>query len=225
LERVYALDFRLRPEGKNAPLATEFRYYVQYLKDRASLWERQALVKTRFLVGDIQFGATVVETLRRFTFQSELPRSWKKDTIAMRKRMAVERSKRDQRSDLKVGVGGLVDLEFLVQSMQLRYGRQVADLAQSNTFEAVAVLAAAGFLKKKTAARITDHLAFMRILEASIKLNSEVQDFVLPQEPDRLQLIAASVNLNSPKRLSAFVKKIKKDNRTLLMSTLKTLPR
>lgn len=225
LERVYTLDFRLRPEGKNAPLASEFGYYGQYLKDRASLWERQALVKTRFLVGDIQFGATVVEALRRYTFHSELPRSWKKDTIAMRKRMAVERSKRDQRSDLKVGVGGLVDLEFLVQSMQLRYGRQAADLAQSNTFEAIAVLGAAGFLKEKTAARITDHLAFMRILEASIKLNSEVQDFVLPEEPDRVQLIAASVNLNSPKRLSAFVKKIKKDNRTLLMSTLKTLPR
>ncbi len=225
LERVYTLDFRLRPEGRNAPLAAEFEYYVQYLRDRASLWERQALVKTRFLVGDTQFGATVVETLRQFTYKSELPSSWKKDTVAMRKRMAVERSKRDPRSDLKVGFGGLVDLEFLVQSMQLRFGRQVAEVMQPNTFEAAAVLAAAGFLKKKAAMKLKDHLSFMRTLEASIRLNSELQDFVLPDEPDRLQLIAASMRLNSAKRLRIFVQKIRKENRTLLTTTLKSLPR
>ena len=225
LERVYALDFRLRPEGKNAPLAADFTYYVQYLKDRASLWERQALIKTRFLVGDAQFGASVIETLRHFTYRTELPRTWKKDTVSMRMRMAVERSKRDRRSDLKVGVGGLVDLEFLVQSMQLRYGREVDALMQSNSFEAVAGLASAGFLKKKNAARIMRNLCFMRKLEASIRLNSEVQDFVLPAELARLQLIAASLQLGSPKRLLAFVQRIRKQNRELLMTILKTLPR
>jgi len=225
LERVYALDFRLRPEGKNAPLATEFRYYVQYLNDRASLWERQALVKTRFLAGDAEFGASVVETLREFTYKSELPPSWKKDTAAMRKRMSVERSKRDQRSDLKVGVGGLVDLEFLVQAMQLQYGRQVAEVMEPNTFEATAGLSAAGFLKKTTGTRITDNLQFMRKLEASIRLNSDVQDFVLPAEPDRLQLIAASMQLNSPKRLWTILQKVRKGNRKLFVTTIKTLPR
>ena len=225
LERVYAVDFRLRPEGKNAPLATEIEYYAQYLKDRASLWERQALVKTRFLAGDKDFGASTVEILRQFTCKTELPASWKNDIAAMRTRMAVERSKHDPRADLKVGAGGLVDLEFLVQATQLRFGRQLPEAMQSNTFEAVAALAAAGFLKKKMAARVTENLGFMRKLEACIRLNSEVQDFVLPAEPDRLQVIAASMNLRSTQQLQASVQNIKKENRTLFMTTLKSLPR
>lgn len=225
LERVYALDFRLRPEGRNAPLAAEFSYYVQYLKDRASLWERQALIRTRFLVGDAQFGASVIESLRQYTYGSELPRSWKKDIAAMRKRMGDERSKGDQRVDLKVGIGGLVDLEFLVQSMQLRYGRHAAELMKPNTFEAVAVLAGAGLLKKRKAARIMDNLSSMRRLEASIRLNSELQDLILPEDPDRLQLISASMQLNSPKRLRIFVRKLRQENRQLLMTILKSLPR
>ena len=225
LERVYAVDFRLRPEGKNAPLAAEFDYYVEYLKDRASLWERQALVKTRFLAGDAQFGASVVEILQQFTYGTELPRSWKKDIGAMRKRMGAERSKGDQRSDLKVGIGGLVDLEFLVQSMQLRYGGQSAELMNPNSFEAVAALAAAGFLKQKKAARIALNLSFMRRLEASIRLNAEAQHFVLPAGPDRLQLIAASVQLHSPKQLRNLVRRIRKENRALLTNILKSLPR
>jgi glutamate-ammonia-ligase adenylyltransferase len=225
LERVYVVDFRLRPEGKNAPLATEVRYYTQYLIDRASLWERQALVKTRFLAGDGEFGASTVESFRQFVYETELPGTWKKDIAAMRTRMAVERSKRNPRADLKVGVGGLVDLEFLVQSMQLRFGRQVIGAVQTNTFEAVAVLAGAGFLKKKLASRITENLSFMRKLEASIRLNAESQEFVLPAEPDRLQVVAASMELRSPQQLRASVQKVKKENRILFLSTLKSLPR
>ena len=225
LENVYRLDFRLRPEGKNAPLATEFRYYTEYLRSRASLWERQALVKARLLVGEREFGESALESLRDFAYKTPLPPSWKKDTVAMRKRMAVERSRHDPQSDLKVGVGGLVDLEFLAQSMQLRFGRQVAEAMQPNTFEVVAVLAAAGILKKRVAEKITGNLSSMRQLETFIRLNSEAQDFVLPTEAERLQLIAAAMHLGSPRRLRSSVQRLRKENRKLMMAMLKSIPR
>jgi glutamate-ammonia-ligase adenylyltransferase len=225
LEGVYVVDFRLRPEGRNAPLATEVNYYHQYLSDRASLWERQALLKTRFLAGDREFGTATVGTFRQFICTTNLPASWKREIAAMRKRMAVERSKRNSKADLKVGVGGLVDLEFLVQSMQLRFGRQLAEAMQTNTFDMISILGAAGFLKKKVALRIADNLSFMRALEASIRLNAETQDFVLPAEPARLRLIAASMQLNSVHELKASVQKVRTENRSLFVSMLKSLPR
>ena len=225
LERVYAIDFRLRPEGKNAPLATEFGYYSGYLTNRASLWERQALIRARFLAGDEAFGRRVLKTLRHYAFRSGLPPGGKKEIRTMRQRMAEERSKRTPLADLKVGVGGLVDLEFLVQSLQLRFGGEVEDTMCQNTFEAVEILAGSAKLRKPVAAKIVSHLEWMRRLELAIRLNSETQDFVLPGEPDRLQPIAATMGLSSSKRLLDVAMKIRKENRSLFLKTLASIPR
>jgi glutamine synthetase adenylyltransferase len=86
------------------------------------------------------------------------------------------------------------------------------------------VLGSAGFLKKKMASRIEENLGFMRKLETFVRINSEMQDFILPAEPDRLQLIAASMHFNSARRLRASVQKVKKENRKLFLAQLKSLP-
>jgi glutamine synthetase adenylyltransferase len=96
---------------------------------------------------------------------------------------------------------------------------------QPNTFEVVAVLAAAGILKKRVAEKITGNLSSMRQLETFIRLNSEAQDFVLPTEAERLQLIAAAMHLGSPRRLRSSVQRLRKENRKLMMAMLKSIPR
>lgn len=225
LEGIYALDFRLRPEGKNAPLATDFSYYFGYLTDRASLWERQALVRARFLAGEEQFGRRVLETLQQYAFKAALPSGWKNEIRTMRRRMAEERSRRAPQTDLKVGTGGLVDLEFLVQSFQLRFAGQVDEARCQNTFEAIEVLAASGILRKPVAGKILSHLEWMRMLELAVRLNSETQEFVLPGEPDRLQLVAATMGVGPLKRLRDISKKVRKENRIHFMETLSSIPR
>lgn len=225
LEGAYSVDFRLRPEGKNAPLATEFGYYMEYLRTRASLWERQSLVKARIIVGVGDFADDVLSQLVHFAYRTPLPGEWRKQILDMRQRMASERAKAGQQLDLKLGKGGLVDLEFLVQAIQLRHGADRAELIQPNTFEAVASALKLRVAGKQTIANVSRNLDYLRRLEASIRLNTESKDFVLPSESDRLQAIAAMMSDGSVKRLKATLRRITTENRKLFNLVMKSLPR
>ena len=225
LDQVYQVDFRLRPEGKNAPLATEFHYYKDYFAGRASLWERQSLVKARFVAGDADFGREVMDHVMLTAYGSPLPKEWKKEILSMRGRMVKERSRQNVDEDLKVGVGGLVDLEFLVQSVQLRYGSEFRWLIRSGTFEAVASLVGRNVLGQSDVRKIGRNLEFLRRLEACIRMNSETADFVLPAEKERLQAVVAAMGNAS---LGAFRKGLlqtRKANRKLLTTTVRSIPK
>jgi len=225
LDHVYQVDFRLRPEGKNAPLATEFGYYKDYFTDRASLWERQSLVKARFVAGDADFGREVMDHVVSSAYGSPLPKEWKKEILSMRGRMVKERSKQDDGEDLKVGVGGLVDLEFLVQTVQLRYGSKFTWLIRSSTFEAVASLLGKKVLRQSDVRKIGKNLEYLRRLEACIRMNSETADFVLPAEKEKLQAVVAAMGNAS---LGAFRKGLlqtRKANRKLLSTTVRSIPK
>ena len=115
LNAVYEIDFRLRPEGKSSPLATEYEYYKRYLTNRASFWERQSLIKARVIVGDKTLATDVALHLEEFVFNAPLAKNWNKDILTMRQRMVREHARKDKNVDLKAGGGGLADLEFLVQ--------------------------------------------------------------------------------------------------------------
>lgn len=225
LDQVYQVDFRLRPEGKNAPLATEFEYYKDYFTGRASLWERQSLVKARFVAGNADFGREVMDHIVSTAYRSSLPKEWKKEILSMRGRMVKERSRQNDGEDLKVGVGGLVDLEFLVQTVQLRYGREFKWLIRSSTFEAVASLVGRNLLRQSDVKKIEKNLEYLRRLEACIRMNSETADFVLPAEKERLQAVVAAMGNAS---LGAFRKALlqtRKANRKLFTTTVRSIPK
>lgn len=224
LEHVYEADFRLRPEGKNAPLATEFEYYKEYLDKRASLWERQSLVKARFVAGDPSFGAEVMSHIAHSAFEQPLPKGWKKEILLMRKRMENERSRSGNAVNLKVGGGGLVDLEFLVQILQLRHGRSAVELRKSNTFESTESLGLKKIVSKPDVIRIQRNLEFLRRLEAYIRMNSDSNDFLLPNEPDQLQAVVAATGSASSSRLRIAIQSVRKANRTLLNTNVRSLP-
>lgn len=223
LEQVYKVDFRLRPEGKSAPLATEFSYYKEYLRVRASFWERQSLVKARLIAGDGDFMREAMEHVAYVTYHSPLPRHWTREILAMRQRMVRERSKRGADVDLKVGIGGLADLEFLVQALQLRFGAGSAELVQMNTFEAVSALKGRRVLKNREVTKIGKNLEFLRRLEACVRINSETTDFVLPTEKDQLQAVVAAMGASSPKAFRRNLQQTKRENRRLFNTVLKTL--
>jgi glutamate-ammonia-ligase adenylyltransferase len=114
---LYTVDFRLRPEGKNAPLAVELGYLRSYLKERAEPWERMALTRCRIVWGDRPLGSRVIRTVRALA-QGPIPRAYSY-LLAMRNSMERQRV-RGSEVDLKVSAGGIADVEFFAQAMALR---------------------------------------------------------------------------------------------------------
>lgn len=123
--KLYDVDARLRPEGRNAPLVADFSAYVDYLARRASLWERQSLTRLRYITGDPSLGERVTEQIRIFVFGTPLPAGWIAETVAMRRRTETRsRVGGGTFIDFKLGAGGMMDIEFLLQMLQLYSGRE-----------------------------------------------------------------------------------------------------
>jgi [glutamine synthetase] adenylyltransferase / [glutamine synthetase]-adenylyl-L-tyrosine phosphorylase len=214
---VYDIDLRLRPEGKNAPLATEFSYYEKYLAGRAELWEKQALLKSRIIFDGGGLGRKF-ETLRNSVLANVGTQTeWPRQMLAMRSKMERERgSETARQKDLKIVRGGLVDLEFLIQAAQLKYYSADKAMRAANSFDAIEYLSTMTLLGKKQAKVLIRNYEFLRTLELSIRLNSESNQFVLPEDKVLLQALAASVDERSGKDLRERITKSRKENRSLM---------
>ena len=124
--KLYDIDARLRPEGRNAPLAVAAKQYLEYLQQRASLWERQSLTRARVISGDEDFSSSVMESMRESIYRSPLPDGWAKEIFSMRRKTeSRSRTSASEFFNIKLGAGGLMDVEFAIQALQL-YSREKA---------------------------------------------------------------------------------------------------
>ncbi|MBI4427700.1 MAG: hypothetical protein HY562_01125 [Ignavibacteriales bacterium] len=219
---IYDIDFRLRPEGRNAPLATEIEYYDSYLMTRASLWEKQSLLKARVLAGDPEVGSRLNALIERHLW-GRLPAGWAKEIIRMRKKMERERMKDPKRQELKLGRGGSTDIEFLVQALQLNAGRKAASIRSPNTFELLRLIRKRTILTRSKTIAMQSNYIYLRTLEMMIRLNSAGTSFELPRERILLKAISATMEERSIMDLKIRLGKIRKENRNLFQKTLKSL--
>lgn len=216
---TYEADFRLRPEGKNAPLATEIGYYEEYLSKRASLWERQSLTKGRYLFGDAILGDRFRRLVDTRVYEASLPEQWLNSVREMRGKMEEERS--SHRTDLKVGKGGLVDLEFALQMLQLRFGKGSDSMKATNSFEVLRAAATEKILSRPEAAMLKQNLLLMRTLETLLRLNIEKPVFALPEVDSGMQFLAGFLGLKSVRHLKEKVRSLQRQNRRLFERALK----
>ncbi len=212
------VDFRLRPEGRNAPLGAEFRYLKEYFSGRASLWEVQSLVKARLVGGEKALGRRVLEFLRSRISEFAAPRGWVDDILGMRQRMMTERAAKAQNHDLKLGEGGLVDLEFAVQMLQLRYGADDEDFLVPNSFDAVRNLHQRGYLDSQEWKTITRNTVLLRILETLIRLNGPQGGSTMPTEGPLLEVLARGSGHRDVSSLQSSLLQVRQENSSLLVS-------
>ncbi len=163
--RLYQIDMRLRPTGKSGSLVLplcEFRRYFAAGSDQeqggAQLWERQALTRVRVVHGDADFGAEVMAAVAEAACALPWRPELADEIVAMRERLESSRGPRD----LKRGPGGVVDVEFLVQLFQLKYGREQPELRKPNTWEALEALRSAGLLSEEEHVALRDGYDFLR---------------------------------------------------------------
>lgn len=170
---AFPVDLRLRPGSKGSGFASSLAAAEHYYTEYGDLWERQTLTRSRLILGDRALGRRVRGLLRRVVYGAPLPRAQVKEIADVRRRMEVELGRETPgRRHVKFGVGGLVDVEFLVQTLQLVHGARQPEVRAPGTLAALAGLDRAGAIEGQTAADLADHYRFLRRVSAALRLLS-----------------------------------------------------
>jgi glutamate-ammonia-ligase adenylyltransferase len=207
--RLYAVDMRLRPTGKSGSLVlplAEFRRYfdpqlgpMAHQEAAAQLWERQALTRARVVFGDEGFAAEVRAEVNNAAYG--LP--WRPDfadaILTMRERLEASRGGRD----LKRGLGGLVDVEFAVQLLQLKYGRQRGALRTANIWQALGALRAEGLLEVEQYDRLRAAYDFLLRAVSRLRIVQNRSVDELPDDPSEVAKLARRLGFDSACRFQA----------------------
>ena len=139
--RAWEIDARLRPEGENGQLARSLEGYQRYYAERGQLWERQALLKRRFVAGDPELGQQFLQLADKWCYQPDFGDAEVDEIRTMKRRIEAERLGTGSKArDVKLGAGGLSDIEFTVQLMQLQYGFGRTSIRDNRTLPALAGL-------------------------------------------------------------------------------------
>jgi glutamate-ammonia-ligase adenylyltransferase len=185
--RLYQVDMRLRPTGKSGSLViplTEFRRY--YEEGGAQLWERQALTRARIVYGDADFSPEVMAAVAEGAYGLAWRPELADEVRGMRERLEASRSERD----VKRGFGGIVDVEFLVQLFQLKYGRELPAVRSPNTWESLEALRTTGLLAEEEYRALRDGYDFLRNVESRLRIVHNYSLDELPENADDLEKLA-----------------------------------
>jgi glutamate-ammonia-ligase adenylyltransferase len=193
--RLYEIDMRLRPTGKSGSLVLPLEAFRRYFAPGgpAQLWERQALTRARAVFGDAAFGAEAEAAAAEGAFALEWQPCLADEVLAMRKRLESSRGERD----LKRGFGGLVDVEFLVQLFQLRYGRERPEVRTANTCEALDALLAAGLLDREEHETLRSGYDFLLRVQSRLRIVHNRSLDEAPGEPAEVEKLARRLGIEA----------------------------
>jgi glutamate-ammonia-ligase adenylyltransferase len=167
---LWTVDANLRPEGKNGPLVRTVASHQQYYEKWAKTWEFQALLKARTVAGDPALGQAYLEAVQPLVWQASSRDHFVEDVQAMRRRVEAHVPPGEVRRQLKLGPGGLRDVEFSVQLLQLVHGRADETLRSGTTLEALDALSQGGYVGRDDAAVLDGAYRLLRVLEHRIQL-------------------------------------------------------
>ncbi len=171
--KVYDVDARLRPEGGNSPLAVSLEEYRRYLDNRASSWERLALMRARYVAGEKRLGAEVSDTIRSFVYRAPLTKREIDRIFEIRATMIEESRKRHPGAvNVKSGAGGLTDIDFMAQTYSAHYGAAYETLRKRETPAILDALAGEKLLAPNDAASLKELYAFLCDVEKTLRIGS-----------------------------------------------------
>jgi len=197
---IWPVDPALRPEGRAGPLVRTLASHLAYYRTWAKTWEFQALLKARPVAGDSELGAAYVAAIRPLIWSAADRDGFVDDVRAMRRR--VEQHIRPAEADrqLKLGPGGLRDVEFAVQLLQLVHGRTDESLRSGATLTALAALTEGGYVGRADGAVLDEAYRFLRTLEHRLQLERLRRIHVLPRSDEDLWRLGRSLGMREPVR-------------------------
>lgn len=194
---IWPVDANLRPEGRNGPLVRTLASHLAYYQRWAKTWEFQALLKARAVAGDETLGAEYIDAIAPLVWQAAERENFVADVQKMRRRVVDNIPAAQVDRELKLGPGGLRDVEFAVQLLQLVHGRSDATLHSGSTLDALHALAAGGYVGRADAAQLHDAYRFLRSMEHRIQLYRLRRTHLVPEDEADLRRLGRSMGLRT----------------------------
>lgn len=199
---AYKVDTQLRPSGNQGPLVSTLDAYADYQRNLAQIWEKQALLKARFACGDAPFGKGLAEQFHQFIFSTDFPPYLDQEIHRMRMRMEKEIAQETpRRLHYKLGKGGLADIEFAVQYLQLKMGKIFENIVVGNTLEALERMGDREILKKGEFDVFKSAYLFYRLLEMRMEVAFDLKGGYLDPKSDLLENLADTMGEPSQQSL------------------------
>jgi len=208
--RAYRIDTNLRPEGRNGPLVRSLEGYIEYYKKWAQPWEHQALIKARASAGHMAIAEKLVGETRALVYPNSISVQQVtairkiKERIESHAARAALGGAREGTSDVKLGAGGIRDIEFTVQLLQLVHGGSDQSLRAPATLEAITALLTGGYLAEEDGAGFSVAYRWLRAVEHRLQLWQERKEVAIPIDDDRRAALAGSMGFRDTPVESAF---------------------
>ena len=191
LGAAYRVDLRLRPEGQRGAMVVGVDSALAYYEARGRTWERQAFIKARPVAGDLVLGRHFLERMAPWIYRRYLTRADISGIQALKRR--IERRNRREGGaarDVKTGHGGIRDVEFAIQFLQLLNGADLPQLRTGNTLEAIGQLERVGCLSSQERSLLTENYVFLRRIEHHLQIMFDLQTHVMPEGAVELRKLA-----------------------------------
>ncbi|WP_051392768.1 bifunctional [glutamine synthetase] adenylyltransferase/[glutamine synthetase]-adenylyl-L-tyrosine phosphorylase [Glycomyces arizonensis] len=187
---TWPVDAALRPEGRHGALVRTVDSYLSYLREWARTWEFQALLKARPAAGDLGLGLDWLAAVQPLIWGAANRPGVVEDIRDMRRKVEDSVPRAERRYEIKLGPGGLRDIEFAVQLLQLVHGRGDPALRVRSTLEALEVLVAGGYLARRDGDELTDTYVFLRTVEHRLQLQRLLRTHRVPEGGEALHQLA-----------------------------------
>ena len=205
LGAVYRVDLRLRPQGKQGAAVISQESVMRYYDILGRTWERQAFLKVRPVAGDLDFGQEFLVGLEPWIYRRNLSRTDIIGIKALKRRIETRchREGHDAR-DVKTGHGGIRDIEFVIQFLQLLHGGELRAVRTGNTLEAIVALEQVGCLTMQERFLLEKHYRLLRRIEHRLQILFDLQTHTLPTDSEELTKVARRIGYTDDKRGTAF---------------------
>lgn len=192
---LWQVDANLRPEGKSGALVRSLDAHLAYYEKWAEPWEFQALLKARYSAGDKALGESYIAKIKPLIWSYPERSRIVESTRHLRKRVLENLSKEEVQRDIKLGRGGLRDVEFTAQLIQLVHGVSEESLRVMDTLSALDALSEAGLIARQDRQSLRSSYQFLRVVEHRIQLSKLRRTHLLPEDDSELRAIARGIEL------------------------------
>jgi glutamate-ammonia-ligase adenylyltransferase len=201
---VYRVDLLLRPEGKQGGIASSLKEFKQYYATRGTAWERMALIKTWPVAGDQTLGKKFLSMVRSFIYDRPLDSEALDEIKKIKEKIDRKVLSRDQtHRNVKLGFGGIREIEFTVQALQLSSGGLASDLRERHTISALRALFAHRLLSEEEHRTLSEAYLFLRDVENKLQMVYDFQTHALPADENELRDCALRLGYRDTNRETA----------------------
>jgi len=203
---AYRVDLRLRPHGRDGALACSLQEATRYYEKSAQDWERQALIRARAAVGSTSLFARFKEAVTPYVFRQDLSVTDALASVRLAKQKIDRQTEKKSGYNVKLGRGGIREIEFIAQALQLAHGGRDDWLRVPHTLVSLGRLADRAFITEQERTELSDAYYFLRALEHRLQMEHGLQTHTVPESPESRALIARRLNFADTEKFDSTLK-------------------